>query len=157
MTLIELYEAKKQMPDHEHWTAENVEKMDELFGQKGARDSVLVYLFYNNRTGFTKVGKSYQPNVRIKTLEMQCGCPLLWLFSIELDKCRGIDSSQCEEFVQDYFEDKCEVGEWYRLSPHDWLHIKEFFDYLVYEDWRRELHVNASLKQHRITLNECNN
>ena len=76
-----------------------------------------VYLAYDFRTKYTKIGFSNNPNIREKTLQSEN--PLIEIFLIIKQ-----EKSQEKEY-HDYFEEQRIRGEWFRLSSKDVKYIFE--------------------------------
>lgn len=110
-----------------------------LLPSKESRGSGFVYLFYNEKTGFIKVGRTGNLLKRARDIREMTDNAIVFLFALDL-KGSGHADNMVETILHNYFIEKRMYGEWFSLS------IKDVFDIMNLKD---VLHCNIAkeLKQ----------
>lgn len=83
--------------------------------QMVVKESKKTYLIKNNRNGLTKIGKSIEPNTRLKTLQGED--PDLEILHITND--------DIESKLHFIYRVKRKLGEWFNLTKKDIQNIKD--------------------------------
>jgi hypothetical protein len=86
-----------------------------------------VYLFLNNKTGFTKIGYTTMLKIRIRTIELSSGNPVSLIAAIYPENGYKPKAKDIEKYLHNYFQKKRVIGEWFNLSVRDIIQVARLF------------------------------
>lgn len=81
--------------------------------------SQYIYVVYNRLNGLFKIGRSTNPNRRIKGIESMTGQILDLIMLMELNENYEYSISEAEKNIHEYFKEQRKVGEWFELDDLD--------------------------------------
>ncbi len=110
----------------------DVERSFELFNNQlktHIESHEFVYLIYNHQSKLFKIGRTKNPDTRIKEISAGCGCEIALLLLIELEASEDwyLSAKQFEKFLHRYYRKYRVRGEWFKFTTEQLFDLSAVF------------------------------